>query len=534
MQHQAYTPEEIAHARQVILEGERLLAYEDARDDLIRFTEITMPHVKFPDDPTMSRYDAQKHHRALAAVLEEVERGGYKRVIITFPPRHGKSELATRRFPAWCIGRDPYRHLMIGSYNSTFAEDFGRDVRAIMEHPAFAQVFPDCKLQSGSKSAERLRTETRTGEGGQIVFLGRGGSATGRGADILIVDDPIKSRKEAQSETIRNDVWDWFNDDIMTRMMTDEGVVIIIVTRWHEDDLVGRLTDPDNPHYNPEEAANWQLFNVPAIAEENDPLGRKPGEALWPNRFGVDYLKSIEARNPRGFASLYQQHPTPQDGDLFTNEMWQPYSPDELPPLSELRKFAASDHALTKKEENDANVFGIVGVDKTGMAWILDVWWKRAKSDEQVEQMIKMARTWRPVIWWAETDHITKAIGPFLKRRMLETGVFINIQELPNQADKVSKGQSFVSRAAQGMFRFPKFAPWAERGKSELLKVPNGTHDDFWDMCSNLGRGIHIMHGGGIPQQQEERPAVGTLAWVKQDAKFRARHSAMRKARRGM
>jgi len=533
--HQAYTAAEIEQARFELAANERALALLEAQEDLIRFAEVTMPHTKYPDNIHLTRYDAQKHHRALAAVMEKVFEGEIKRLIVTFPPRHGKSELTSRRFPAWALGKDPHKHIVVGSYNSDFVQDFGRDVRGIMESPAYKAVFPNCHLQKGSKSAERLRTATTAGgaDGGQIVFVGRGGSITGRGGDIIIIDDPIKNRAEAKSETIRNEAWDWLNDDVLTRFMTDEGVIVIIVTRWHEDDVVGRLIDPDNPHYNADEAAQWKVFNVPAIAEELDPLGREPGEALWPSRFGIDYLKGFERRNPRGFASLYQQQPTPIDGDLFTSDMFVTYKREDLPPLNEMRIYAASDHALTEKDENDPNVFGVVGVDKNGFIYILDVWWKRAKSDKQVEQMLLMADKWRPIIWWAEADHITKAIGPFLKRRMYAEKNYFNLVEIPTQRDKVSKGQSFVSYAAMGMIRFPEHAPWRERAKSELLKMPNGTHDDFWDFLSNIGRGLHIMQGGGNSKPRKPPPKPGTLSWIKKDSAYRRLADTRTKAMRG-
>jgi predicted phage terminase large subunit-like protein len=510
-----------AEAGRQLAAAQRVLKTRKAKESLIEFTEFTMPHVEFPDDATKTRYDAQYFHRALAAALEEVEKGNLLRLIITFPPRHGKSELTSRRFPPWLLGRDPYRHIIFATYNQDFSEDYGRDVRGIMESQQYAQVFPGTTLKKGSKAANRLGTE----QGGNAFFVGRGGSTTGRGADYLIIDDPLKDRAEANSAVTRQELWDWFNDTASTRLMSDTGAIIIIMTRWHEDDLVGRLTDPANPHYNAEEAASWKIINIPAIAEENDILGREPGAPLWPGRFGIEYLEQFRRRNPVGFSALYQQRPTPADGDFFRAHHLPVYSNEHLP--KNLRVYAASDHAVGTKQKNDKTCLLIVGVDEHDVIWLLDCWWQRAPADKAVEAMIALMKRWKPLCWWAESGHISKSIGPFLKKRMREEQVYVQIVEQTPAADKQTRAQAINGRAAMGMVRFPRSASWAEDARQECLKFPQATHDDFVDALAHIGLGLNKLLRAPLTEESKDEPRVGTFGWVKKASRERTEREAL-------
>ncbi len=487
----------------------------EARDDFLKFVKLTMPDIEDPDNVELSMFKDAKHHRALAKVLEKVELGHIPRLIVTLPPRHGKTELISRRFIPWLLGRDTYRNVIFATYNEPFSQDIGSDCRAIMQAPAFKQVFPKFRFRAGGLSREKLQT----GNGGMAAFVGRGGSITGRGADILIIDDPIKDSEEAQSPTLRSKLWDWFTQVAMTRLMTKFACVIIVHTRWHEDDLIGRITDPSNPCYSEEEAAKWKIINLPAIAGDEDPLGRKAGEALWPERFDLEFLNAAKQLDPKGFSALYQQRPTPEDGDLFRADWLVTYDKSQVP--SDLRIYAASDHAIGEdKSRNDATVMIVGGVDSFGDLYILDVWWEKAGSDKQVDAMLRLAKQWKPLLWFAEKGHISKAIGPFLRKRMQEERTYFSIEEVTPVSNKVQRAQSVMGMMSMKKVRFPRHAAWFMEARDQMLKFPNARHDDFVDALAWLGRAVNRM-GAPSVAKKENGPVYGTLGWLKADAKYR-------------
>jgi len=487
----------------------------EARDDFLKFVKFTMPDIEDPDNTDLSMFKDAKHHRALAKVLEKVELGHIPRLIVTLPPRHGKTELISRRFIPWLLGRDMYRNVIFATYNEPFSQDIGSDCRAIMQAPAYKQVFPKFRFRAGGLSREKLQT----GAGGMAAFVGRGGSITGRGADILIIDDPIKDSEEAQSPTLRTKLWDWFTQVAMTRLMTKFACVVVVHTRWHEDDLIGRITDPSNPCYSEDEAAKWKIINLPAIAGDEDPLGRKAGEALWPERFDLEFLNAAKQLDPKGFSALYQQRPTPEDGDLFRADWLVTYEKSQLP--KDLRIYAASDHAIGEdKTRNDATVMIVGGVDTFGDLYVLDVWWEKAGSDKQVEAMLRLAKQWKPLLWFAEKGHISKAIGPFLRKRMQEDRTYFSIEEVTPVSNKVQRAQSVMGMMSMKKVRFPRHAHWFMEARDQMLKFPNARHDDFVDALAWLGRAVNRM---AMPTatRKVEGPAYGTLGWLKADAKYR-------------
>ena len=480
-----------------------------------------MPDPDDPDDISQSMFKDAKHHRALAKVLEKVEKGHIPRLIVSMPPRHGKSELISRRFVPWIQGKDPYRNVIFATYNEDFAKDFGADVRNIMTLPQYKHVFPNFGLRKGGASKSRIQTSS----GGMSVFVGRGGSITGRGGDFVILDDPIKDSIEANSPTLREQLWQWFTQVLMTRLMTASASIVIVQTRWHEDDLVGRLTDPTNPHFSEEEASKWKIINLPALAEDDDPLGRKNGELLWPDRFDMEFMEAQRRLDPRGFSALYQGRPTPEDGDLFQRQNLKYYNKRDLP--SDLRIYAASDHAVgVDKTRNDATCLLVVGVDTNDDIYLLDCWWQKQATDKVVNGMLELMRKYKPLIWWAEKGHISKAIGPFLRKRMAEEKVYCRIEEVTPVHNKVQRAQSILGRMAMQKVLLPRQSHWTQKATDELLKFPNSRHDDFVDTIAWIGMGLsRLASPSGTIRQVTKLPEVGTLAWVKWDAAARAKEN---------
>ena len=507
--------------------AKKTLAHKQAQRDLIRYCEVMTPDPNDRDDIEKSSYSAQKFHKVLAKILEKIEAGELKRVLVTFPPRHGKTELASKKFPSWLIGRNPRDSVIFVTYNQIVANDNGKAVRTLMQNPKYKEIFKEAELKKGNASSDRLETQ----QGGVLIFTGRDGTITSRGGDLIVIDDIFKNRKDADSATTRDSVWNWFRGTISNRFMSDKGAMIIITTRWHEDDLVGRLTNPNNPHYNKQEADQWKIVTFTGLAEEGDILGRKVGEALWPERFGRKYLLNYKNLSSRDFASLYQQRPSPEEGNLFKKEHFKTYNRNEIP--EDLRIYAASDLAVSTKQENDRTCLMIVGIDKKDTIWILEVVWKKIKSDKAVEEMVRLMKKWKPVTWWGEKGQLSNAIKPFLRKRMREEKVYCNINELSASGDKVSKAQSFFGRMSMGMVLFPKFATWYNDAKSEMLSFPSGTHDDFVDTCSQIGLGLLKMVKASTSKDEKQEYKVGTLNWIKKDSRFRQKQRSRLNRLRG-
>lgn len=254
-------------------------------------------------------YRDAPHHRLIARHLEAVERGEITRLMITMPPRHGKSMLASEFFPAWYLGRNPDHYVVAASYAQELADDFGRKVKNQIEDSVFGQIFPGVALAGDSRAAKRFHIQDWQGgyehglkQSGAFYAVGVGGPLTGRGAHLLLIDDPVKNREEADSEIVRRKTKDWYTSTAYTRLMPG-GRIVIIQTRWHEDDLSGWLI-AEHKH------EGWVTLDLPAINDQ--------GEALWPEQYDVPALEKIKlAIGARDWSALYQQRPAPEEGDYF-------------------------------------------------------------------------------------------------------------------------------------------------------------------------------------------------------------------------
>lgn len=437
-----------------------LLARRRARTDLVEFARYTNP-----------AYVPARHHQLIADKLEAVARGEIKRLIITLPPRHGKSELASRRFPAWFLGIHPEQPIIAASYNAELAGDFGREVRNIVATPEYQALFPETRLADDSKAANRWHT----GQGGGYVAAGVGTAITGRGAKILLIDDPFKDRKEADSELNRQRVKDWYTSTAYTRLMPG-GAVIVIQTRWHDDDLAGWLLAEQERG-----GDKWDVLCLPAIDGE--------GRALWPEWYPIERLREIQAVLPaRDWNALYQQNPIPDDGDYFKGDWFTEY---DVAPKG-LSVYGASDYAVTDGD-GDYTEHGVFGMDANGNLYILDWWFGQTTSDVWIESKCDLIRKHQPQCWFGEAGPIRRAVEPFMVRRMMERNTICRIEWLPSIADKEARARGFQGLASMGKVYLPRHAPWKGHVLSQLMRFPAGKHDDAVDVCSLVGRGMeHI------------------------------------------
>jgi predicted phage terminase large subunit-like protein len=269
-------------------------------------------------------YQVAWHHRLIAQALERVERGELTRLIINMPPRHGKSKLASQFFPAWYLGRNPGRYIIAASYSKELAEDMGQAVRDLTNHPMHRAVFPGSMLRQDSKARSRFMTRER----GVYFGTGIGGPITGKGAHLLLIDDPVKSRAEADSEIKRRAAKRWYGADAYTRLMPG-GAIVVIQTRWHEDDLAGWLLR-EHAH------EGWEVLSLPAIADADEHF-RKAGTALWPEAYPLERLDLIRKalvaeEGPRSWLALYQQAPVADEGVMLKREWFKRYKalPDRV------------------------------------------------------------------------------------------------------------------------------------------------------------------------------------------------------------
>lgn len=257
-----------------------------------------------------------RHHKLLASKLEDVEAGRIKRLAVLMAPRHGKSKLSSELFPSWYLGRNPNRRVLSLSYGQDLADVFGRAVRNYLRNPTFAALFPGCQIASDSNSIKRFNTLA----GGGYVTIGVGGATTGRGADLLVLDDLIKDREQADSSVYRENLIDWYRSVARTRLQPN-GSIVLVQTRWGTQDFVAWLLS-ETAH------ENWEVISLPAIALENDPLGRQPGEALWDEAYPLPVLEETRATlGSRDWNALYQQCPLTESDVIFHPKWLQFYTP---------------------------------------------------------------------------------------------------------------------------------------------------------------------------------------------------------------
>lgn len=441
------------------------------------------------------RYIDAHHHRLIARHLEMVERGEITRLMITMPPRHGKSMLASEFFPAWYMGRNPDHYVVTATYAQDLADDFGRKVKNQIEDAAFQAIFPGVGLADDSKSAKRFHIEGALGgiehattQRGAFYAVGVGGPLTGRGAHLLLIDDPVKNREDADSEVMRKKTKDWYTSTAYTRLMPG-GRIVIIQTRWHEDDLSGWLI-AEHGH------EDWTVLNLPAI-NDND-------EALWPEQYSLEDLHRIQrALPPRDWSALYQQRPSPDTGDYFKAEWIVPV--DIIPPRAEMMIYGGSDYAVTA-DGGDYTVHVVVGIDSEGHLYLLDLWRAQTASNVWVDSFCALVRKWKPIGWAEETGQIKSGVGPFLVKQMIETGSYTTREQFPTRGDKAVRAQSIRGRMALQGLRVPRGAPWLSDFHSELMSFPVGVHDDQVDALGLVGQLLDRMTMGDAPKTERPKP----------------------------
>lgn len=430
---------------------------ELARRKLIPFTQYRF-----------ESYIVNWHHKILADALERVEKGELKRLIVNMPPRHGKSELVSVNFPAWCMGRDKDRSIIAASYGSDLATDFGRKVRNIMDESAYKVLF-DTRLASDAKAKGSWATNGR----GEYNAVGVGGAITGKGGAIIIVDDYFKNREDADSEVMSEKLWDWYKSTLRTRL-TPDGAIVIVATRWRDNDLVGRILEDESLRGEDK----WEIIKFPAIAEE-DEEHRKKGEALWANHYTLDMLK--QTKNDIGnyeFAAQYQQNPVNRETQVFKDEMFNYITFDKLKEL-QTNCFVTIDSALSKKKKSDNTGICINWVDADNI-WNIKAYKVKVDPNELIDLIFSLDSAFKPIAIGLEETVMTQAIDPFLTVEMGKRNQFPNVVPLKHGGvNKETRIRGLLPRYERGYIKH--INGMCGDLENELVRFPSSAHDDVMD-----------------------------------------------------
>lgn len=478
-------------AEQVVKE---LARRQLAKRRLIHFTKHTHPD-----------YQIGWVHNDIAMRLErfsqDVADKKSPRLMLLVPPRHGKSELASIRLPAWHLGRFPHHEIINVGYNLDLPMEFSRKVRELLRDPAYQALFPEAQLDATSQATESWRLT----KGGGFKAAGVGGGITGKGAHILIIDDPIKNMEEADSADRRQLLDYWYQSTAYTRLAPGGGV-LVIQTWWNYDDLAGRLQQRMAASKGSDQ---WQVVRYPALSDEGyeyrdentweivrspealDPIPegytllREKDKALHEERYSTKTMVNFkENMFPRVWSALYQQRPVPDEGVYFKKEWFQFLPTNTI--THDHNVYTAWDFAIGTKQQNDYTVGATVTQDPSGSVVVEDIHRMKGGTFDIVEAMLNTAESFSKVgggsyILGVEDGQIWKAIEPVLRQRMNERKLFPSIQVLKPLSDKAVRARPLQARLDQRKLWFLAGTSWLEDTLQELLRFPGGAHDDIVD-----------------------------------------------------
>lgn len=492
--------------------AQELLARRKARRSLVdyaRYVEVPgAPIVDDGEDDECLPLETQlaEHHVLILEAAQRCIEKPYGRLMLFMPPGSAKSTYGSVVVPSWSMGHKEGFKVIGVSYGSDMAKKFGRRTRSIIKQGKYRALF-NTSLSGDQAAADEWALEN----GSEYMSGGILSGITGNRADLVVVDDPIKGRQDADSEVIRNRTWDEYQESVLTRLKPG-GSIIIIQTRWHQDDLSGRIL-PEN--YNGQsgmimgrDGFEWEVICLSAECErEDDPLGRKIGEMIWPEWFDEKHWLT-HRRNPRTWSALFQQRPAPDSGDYFKKEWLKTVPASQVPPRETLSIYGASDYAVTNNG-GDYTVHVVVGVDSSDRVWLLDLWRQQSSSDIWVNSFCDLVRKWKPIGWAEETGQIKSGVGPFLVKRMLETGSYVAREQFATRGDKSVRAQSIRGRMALSGLYVSDELHGLEALISEMMSFPVGVHDDQVDALGLAGQLMDRMFTGPKAKAPEPKLEIG-------------------------
>lgn len=464
-------------------EQNHLIAQKLGRERLIDFAVVTD-----------NRYQVNWHHGVVANELQEayeaVKRGERVRIILELPPRHGKSELSTIKFPAYVLGKSPEYPIIVVSYAQDLASDFGLMTKDLMNSRNYQALF-QTRLREDSQAKAKWLTEA----GGGYTAVGVGGPITGKGFKLGIVDDPFKNREEADSQVVRDSKWKWYRSTFLTRE-EGNGAIIVIMTRWHDDDIVGRIL-------NSEGAKEWKVIKLPAIAEKNEEY-RKKGDPLWPEKFSLDILQNRRnALGPYEWSALYQQDPVDEGAREFKKEWIKYRSLEEVLKL-DTRRFITIDPASALRDKSDFIGVVVNYIDQENK-WNIASYKLKVNSMELIRFMFKLNSEIKPERFGIEQGAYKDAIKPFLDDEMRKRNEFFEVVELKHQAQsKVIRIRGLIPRYSSGsVYHIEGMCADLEE---EQARFPKGVNDDVLDAEAYQNQIIEEYQKKKAYQQKSYQP----------------------------
>ena len=443
---------------------------EDSRGSFLDFVKLVWP--SFIEGP---------HHRIMAEKFQKVADGELKRIIINIAPRHGKSELTSWLLPAWMLGRDPSKKIIAATHTADFSVRFGRKVRNLIDTEAFKTVFPSVSLRADSKAAGRWDVSG----GGEYFAVGVGGAMTGRGADLLIIDDPhSETAGISPSLDYFDSVYEWYASGPRQRLQPG-GAIIIVMTRWHELDLTGQILQSSEERKGSDK---WEVIELPALYED--------GEPLWPDFWSKEELAALKAELPISkWSAQYQQKPTSEEGALIKREYWKEWRKSG-PPVCDY-VIQSIDTAHTKNARSDYSAITTWGVfqhpNEDGQnvpnIILLDSVNEKLEFPELKNRALELYYAYEPDGYLIEA----KAAGLPLIQELRAAGIPVTDYTPSRGQDKLSRVNSITDIFANGIVWHPA-TRWAEELVEQCAAFPNGAHDDLVD-CTTLAL-MRFRQGG--------------------------------------
>jgi predicted phage terminase large subunit-like protein len=429
------------------------------------------------------------HHKLIIQRLQDLADGKISRLMVLMPPGSAKSTYVSVLFVAWWFARFPRSNVLAASHNGELAEKFGRKVREISRANSTELGY---RLSESSAAAGRWETT----QGGEYFAAGVGGSITGRRADLAVIDDPVSGREEAERKGSRDRTWDWYRSDLYTRLKPGAKVVLVM-TRWHMDDLGGRLLAEED---------GWEVLSLPALAGEDDPLGREPGDPLWPEWEDAAALeRKRRAVGERDWSALFQQRPQPQAGSIVLSAWWRPW-PGPAPQQPDFI-VVSLDGAYTAKDSNDPSACTVWCVDadartRRNRILLRYAWAERLEFPALVEQLAETVEhfgiKYVPLIVLVEAKASGLSVIQELRRRKPD----LTIHAVTPRGDKIARAHAVTSLFEAGhVYAMARrdasnemaFRPWAQKVIDEAASFPLGAHDDLTDSTTMALRYIRDL-----------------------------------------